>query len=116
MLIHTATKPAAGGSTWKPLEIPELGIDFERYHSADCDVYNCAWRDGCWSHVYEVRCRRAEDRWVAVLSNDGRRLCSLSAPTRKLCCRFALGAMRGYLRRGHRKTLRTAKAGKEVSE
>ena len=99
---------------WKPLEIPELGIDFKRYSSKDCEMYICAWQsgDGSISHVYEVRCRKVEEgKWVATLSNDGRKLCTLSAPSRELARRCALGAMRNYLRRGHRKTLRSAKEG-----
>lgn len=99
---------------WKPLEIPECGIDFQRYSSKDCEVYICAWQsgDGSISHVYEVRYRKVEDgKWSATLSNDGRKLCALSAPSRQLAYRCALGAMRNYLRRGHRKTLRSAKEG-----
>lgn len=102
---------AASEKPWKPLEIPECGIDFNRYHSKDCEVFVCAWKDDHISHVYEVRCRKVEDgKWLAVLSNDGRKLCTLSAPTRHLAYRFALGAMRNYLRRGHRKTIRRAAA------
>ena len=97
---------------WEPLEIPACGIDFRRYHGADCEVYICAWKDGHISHVYEVRMRKVEEeKWVAVLSNDGRKLCTLSAPSRQLAYRCALGAMRAYLRRGHRKTIRRAEAG-----
>lgn len=124
LLIHTAEKPQGDSPAeaqsrreekpWKPLEIPECGIDFQRYSSKDCEVYICAWQsgDGSISHVYEVRCRKVEDgKWSATLSNDGRKLCALSAPSRQLAYRCALGAMRNYLRRGHRKTLRSAKEG-----
>lgn len=122
MLIHTAEKPQGDSPAeaqsrrdekpWKPLEIPECGIDFQRYSSKDCEVYICAWQsgDGSISHVYEVRCRKVEEgKWVASLSNDGRKLCTLAAPSRELARRCALGAMRNYLQRGHRKTLRAAK-------
>ena len=71
-------------------------------------MYICAWRDESNSHVYEVRCRKVEDKWVATLSNDGRKLCTLSAASKQLAYRCALGAMRDYLRRGHRKTIRLA--------
>lgn len=105
--------PGAGGEKpWKPLEIPECGIDFKRYYSKDCEVYICAWKDGQEniSHVYEVRCRKVEDgKWEAEGSNDGRKLFTLSVPSRQLSYRFALGAMRDYLRRGHRKSIKRAK-------
>ena len=122
MLIHTAEEPSGDSPAeaqsrreekpWKPLEIPECGIDFTRYSSKDCEVYICAWQsgDGSISHVYEVRCRKVEEgKWAATLSNDGRKLCTLAAPSRELARRCALGAMRNYLHRGHRKTLRAAK-------
>lgn len=112
-LDPNAPEMVRGEKPWKPLEIPECGIDFNRYHSADFEAYICAWKDGHEniSHVYEVRIRKVEEgKFVAVLSNDGRKLGSLSAPTRHLAYRFALGAMRNYLRRGHRKTIRRAAA------
>lgn len=122
LLIHTAEKPEGDSPAeaqsrreekpWKPLEIPECGIDFKRYSSKDCEMFICAWQagDGSISHVYEVRCRKVEEgKWVATLSNDGRKLCTLSAPSRELARRCALGAMRNYLHRGHRKTLRAVK-------
>lgn len=104
-------EPTAGSEKpWHPLEIPEIGIDFKRYHSKDCDVFVCAWRNEFDSHVYEVRMRRTENGWRVVMANDGRKLCSMLAPSRQLAYRFALGAMRGYLRRGHRRTLKHAAA------
>ena len=93
---------------WHPLEIPECGIDFKRYYSPDCEVYICAWHDADNSiaHVYEIRLRRVEDNWRGAISNDGRKLFSFAAPSRQLAYRCALGAMRDYLKRGHRRTLR----------
>ena len=110
-LDPNAPEMVRGEKPWKPLEIPECGIDFKRYHSADCEVYICEWKNdkAAISHVYEVRCRKVEEgKWVATLSNDGRKLCTLGAPSRQLAYRCALGAMRDYLRRGHRKTIRRA--------
>lgn len=101
---------------WHPLEIPECGIDFKRYHSPDCEVYICAWKSKGENiaHVYEVRCRKLEDgTWRAVLSNDGRKLCSLDATGRHLAYMLGLGAMRAYLRRGHRKTIRSVEKSAE---
>lgn len=111
-----ATQSDADKGEWHPLEIPECGIDFKRYHSHDCEVYVCAWHDDSWSHVYEVRMRRTENGWRAVMSNDGRKLCSMLAPTRQLAYRCALGAMRGYLKRGHRKTLKTQQLNSSTSQ
>ena len=100
-----------GGETrWHPMEIPEIGIDFTRYYSPDCDVFICSWRNEQDSHVYEIRMRRVEDVWRVTCSNDGHKLCSMSAPSHQLAYRFALGGMRQYLLRGHRKTLKTLNA------
>lgn len=116
MLIHTATKPER--SEWHPLEIPECDIDFKRYHSADCEVYICAWKSKVENiaHVYEVRCSRFEGQWRATLSNDGRTVGELLAPSRHTCYMLALGAMRAYLRRGHRKTIKTKKAASDAAQ
>lgn len=121
---HAEAQSRREENPWKPLEIPECGIDFRRYYSKDCEVYICAWKDGQGniSHVYEVRCRKVEEgKWVAEGSNDGRKLFAMIVPSRQLSYRFALGAMRDYLRRGHRKTIRKAKkaaadAAQEVAE
>lgn len=114
-LDPNAPEMVRGENPWKPLWIPECGIDFKRYHSAECETYICAWNHGNQSHVYEVRCRKVEEgKWVATLSNDGRELCTLSAASRQLAYRCALGAMRNYLRRGHRKTLKHAKEAKSL--
>ena len=95
---------------WHPLEIPESGIYFKRYYSPDCEVYICAWqnKDNSIGHVYEIRLRRTDDGWRAVLSNDGLKLCSLAATGRNLANLLSIGAMRAYLRRGHRKTISKA--------
>ena len=107
MLIHTATKP---DGEWHPLEIPECDIDFKRFHSQDCEVCICVWKNENQAHVYEVRCSRFEGQWRATLSNDGRTVGELLAPGRHTCYMLALGAMRAYLRRGHRKTIKAKKA------
>lgn len=103
-------------SGWKPLEIPECGIDFRRYLSADCEVYICAWKNKNQAHVYEVRCSRFEGQWRATLSNDGRTVGELLAPVRHTCYMLALGAMRAYLRRGHRKTIKAKKAASDAAQ
>ena len=110
-LDPNAPEMVRGENVWHPLEIPECGIDFKRYHSPDCEVYICAWqnKNNAIGHVYEIRLRRTDDGWRAVLSNDGRKLCSLAATGRHLAYLLALGAMRAYLRRGHRKTIMLAK-------
>ena len=114
-----APEMVRGENPWHPLEIPECGIDFRRYYSHGCEVYICAWRNEEYrqSHVYEVRCRKLEDgQWRAVLSNDGRKLCAMAAPSRQLAHLMALGAMRAYLRAGHRKTIRRAAAKEQMIE
>ena len=101
----------ARGEDWHPLEIPECDIDFQRFHSQDCEVYICAWKSKGENiaHVYEVRCSRFEGQWRATLSNDGRTVGELLVPGRHTCYMLALGAMRAYLRSGHRKTISKAK-------
>ena len=108
MLIKTGLEPEL--SEWHPLEIPECDIDFQRFYSQDCEVYICAWKNENIAHVYEVRCSRFEGQWRATLSNDGRTVGELLAPGRHACYMLALGAMRAYLRRGHRKTIKAKKA------
>lgn len=114
-LDPNAPEMVRGGEPWHPLEIPECGIDFKRYYSPDCEVYICAWqnKDNAIGHVYEIRLRRTDDGWRAVLSNDGRKLCSLAATGRHLAYLLSLGAMRAYLRRGHRKTIRAVEKSAE---
>jgi len=100
----------SGEKPWTPLSIPEIGIEFKRYHSKDCEVFICEWRNDSASHVYEIRVRRDGDLYRATCSNDGRKLVSMAGPSRAVLTRFALGGFRQYLRRGHRKTLRTVNA------
>ena len=53
--------------------------------------------------------------WTATLENDGREVGRVAAATKAACAQLALGAMRAYIVRCHRKTLRTmAKDAKEA--
>ena len=98
-----------------PYEIPDLGISFSRFAARDFELHCATWRDGCNSHVYYVRVMRSVVLWTATLENDGREVGRVMADTKAACAELALGAMRAYIIRGHRKTLRTmAKDAKEA--
>ena len=97
-----------------PFDMPELGISFSRFAARDFELHAATWRDGCNSHVYYVRVMQSGVVWSAVLENDGREVGRVMANTKAACAELALGAMRAYIVRGHRRTLRTmAKDAKE---
>ncbi len=99
-----------GTAPWKPLDIPELGISFQRFHSAEYEMYVAAWRDGeNSSHVYALAVERVGTEWCAVGTNDGHEVFSVTCASRYLTQRLGLAAMRAYLIRGHRKTWRKAR-------
>ena len=95
----------------KFLSIPELGIQFRRYRSANMTKLIATWRDDANAHVYEISVQRDGDSpncgWRALATNDGHNVFQLRAKCRSNCERFALSAMKHYLKRGHRKTYRT---------
>ena len=102
----------------KFLSLPELGIQFRRYRSANVTKLIAAWRDDANDHVYEISVQRDGDSpscgWRALATNDGRNVFQLRTKCRSNCEHFALSAMKRYLKRGHSKTYRTlAKAKKE---
>ena len=90
-----------------PFEIPDLGISFSRFAAKDFELHCAAWRNGNDSHIYSVRVLRSGVIWTATLENDGREVGRVAAATKAACAELALGAMRAYIVRGHRKTLRT---------
>jgi len=97
-----------------PFDIPELGISFSRFAAKDFELHCATWRDGANSHIYSVRVKHAPYAWTATLENDGREVGRVGALTKAACAELALGAMKAYLVRAHRKTLRTiAKDAKE---
>lgn len=93
-----------------PFEVEPLGIRFSRFASADCELHAAWWRDadGNISHVYSARLRRDGGGWEAALEADGREFARVQCGSagRGMCRILALSAMRGYLLRGHRRTLR----------
>ena len=95
----------------KFLSLPELGIQFRRYRSADMTRLIAAWRDDANDHVYEISVQRDGDSpncgWRALATNDGHNVFQLRTKCRSNCERFALSAMKHYLKRGHHKTYRT---------
>ncbi|MBQ6136053.1 MAG: hypothetical protein IJI73_01650 [Kiritimatiellae bacterium] len=95
----------------KFLSLPELGIQFRRYRSANMTRLIATWRDDVNDHVYEISVLRDGDSpncgWRALATNDGRNVFQLRTKNRTNCEHFALSAMKRYLKRGHRKTYRT---------
>lgn len=95
----------------KFLSLPELGIQFRRYTSANMTKLIATWRDDANDHVYEISVQRDGDSpncgWRALATNDGHNVFQLRAKNRHNCEHFALAAMKRYLKRGHRKTYRT---------
>ena len=95
----------------KFLSLPELGIQFRRYRSANMTRLIAAWRDDANDHVYEISVQRDGDSpncgWRALATNDGHNVFQLRTKNRSNCEHFALSAMKRYLKRGHRKTYRT---------
>ena len=102
----------------KFLSLPELGIQFRRYRSANMTKLIATWRDDVNDHVYEISVQRDGDSpncgWRALATNDGHNVFQLRTKNRSNCEHFALSAMKRYLKRGHRKTYRTL-AEKEVA-
>ena len=94
----------------KFLSIPALGIQFRRYRSANTTILVATWRDDFNSHVYVLRVERDGDTpncgWRATATNDGHVVFQLRTKNRSNCEHLALSAMKRYLKRGHRKTLR----------
>ena len=101
----------------KFLSLPELGIQFRRHKSANMTKLIATWRDDVNDHVYEISVQRDGDSpncgWRALATNDGHNVFQLRAKCRSNCERFALSAMKHYLKRGHRKTYRTLAKAKE---
>ena len=95
----------------KFLAAPALGIQFKRHKSEDMTLLVASWKNDHDDHVYEVRVVRDGETpgcgWRATGTNDGRRVFSLAAKNRSNCEKFALSAMKSYLKRGHRKTYRS---------
>ena len=103
----------------KFLSLPELGIQFRRYRSANMTRLIASWRDEFNDHIYEI-CVAPDGAtsncgWRAKAMNDGHLVFTLTAKNRANCEQFALSAMKRYLKRGHRRTYRKlAKSGKEA--
>ena len=95
----------------KFLSLPELGIQFRRYTSANMTKFIATWRDDSNDHVYEISVQRDGDSpncgWRALATNDGHNVFQLRTKNRHNCEQFAISAMKRYLKRGHRKTCRT---------
>jgi hypothetical protein len=96
---------ACGKEPWKPLDLPEIGISFQRFHSRAYTMFVAAWRDGeANSHVYALTVERVREDYFAIAQNDGQEVFRLSSSSHYLAVLAGLAAMRAYLIRGHRRT------------
>lgn len=98
-----------------PYRIEDLGIEFSRFAAKECEVHCATWRDGDNSHIYKVEMTPHPAGWHASLSNDGRNVGGVTAESRSRCADMAMGAMRAYIVRGHRRTLRSLRRGSDAA-
>ena len=87
-----------------PYRIEDLGIEFSRFAAEECEV-----------HIYKVEMTPHPAGWHASLSNDGRNVGGVTAESRSRCADMAMGAMRAYIVRGHRRTLRSLRRDSEAA-
>lgn len=104
----------------KFLAMPKLGIQFTRHTSKEETVFVASWRNQYTSHVYEIHVKRdgasANCGWRATATNDQHLVFSLASKSRTTCEQCAVSAMKQYLKRSHRKTLRTIRKNQEAQE
>jgi hypothetical protein len=104
----------------KFLAMPKLGTQFTRHTSKEGTVFVASWRNQYTSHVYEIHIKRdgasANCGWRATATNDQHLVFSLASKNRTTCERCAVSAMKQYLKRSHRKTLRTIRKNQEAQE
>ena len=104
--------PAGGGGNFRKfLSCATLGIEFVRFASKDATSFVAKWCNKKDSRIYEIFVRRdvdsANSGWIAHATNDGHRIFELRCRNRTIAEHCAISAMKRYLARGHRKTLRT---------
>ena len=90
----------------KFLSCEKLGIEFRRFKSKESTKLVASWRNENDSHVYELSVLRDGTGWIALATNDGHYVFDLHCKNRSNAEHLALSAMKRYLKRGHRKTLR----------
>ncbi|MBR4615983.1 MAG: hypothetical protein IKO55_10290 [Kiritimatiellae bacterium] len=105
-----ANPSPGGGNFRKFLTYEKLGIEFKRFVAKDVTKLVAKWCNTNDSHIYEITVRRAGDSancgWIALATNDGHRVFELRSRNRSNAEHCAISAMKRYLARGHKKTLR----------
>ncbi len=98
------------------LDMPEIGLHFERIRSNDITYFIGKWKNERFSHVYILTVRPLINPitkhligWQAFGENDGRRIFHLTLECRQLCEKLGFAALRKYIRIGHRRTLKRLK-------
>ena len=100
-------------------DIPELGIQWRRYHTPRYVHVIAAWNDAVNAHVYQMTVRpwplASGERWHVNVTNDGGTVFTIESRSKHLAERCGLAAMRAYIIRGHRKTWRKVRAAEELA-
>ena len=100
-------------------DIPELGIQWRRYHTPRYVHVIAAWNDAANAHVYQMTVRpwplASGERWHVNVTNDGGTVFTMESRAKHLAERCGLAAMRAYIIRGHRKTWRKVRAAEELA-
>jgi hypothetical protein len=91
------------------IDMPEIGLQFERIKSNDITYFIGKWQNEMFSHVYTLRVQRIGCMWTCKGENDGRHIFTLHSPSRQLCEKLGFAALRKYIRIGHRRTLKRLK-------
>lgn len=98
------------------LDMPEIGLQFERIRSNDITYFIGKWKNERFSHVYMLTVRPLINSitnrligWQAFGENDGRRIFHLTLESRHLCEKLGFAALRKYIRISHRRTLKRLK-------
>ncbi len=109
--------PGAQARNWQRcLDIPEIGIEFKRYHSPQFERFVAAWHNDYDSHVYELEVRQSDAGWTSRGTTDGESVFAVSAAGRNAARLLGLAAMRAHLVRGHKRTWRKARAAARTAE
>ena len=89
-----------------PLDIPQIGISFKRFHSKEIEKFIAAWRNENDSHVYEVTLspNPVGTGWMAIGATDGHPIFTLHADGKWRLRQMALAAMKVSLIWTHKRT------------
>lgn len=105
------------GGLAKVIDMPEIGLKFDRIRSDGITYFIGKWKNDQYSHVYSLRVEKwggGNGHWIAIGENDGRHIFTINSPSRQLCEKLGFAALRKYIRIGHRRTLKSLKRQEET--